>query len=492
MEPQSGETIKAGMVGNTKMKAPLDYSGLASDSRAVQPGYLFAALPGTKADGSAYIADAVKRGAKAVLGLPSARASAEALGALFIADDNPRRRLAKLAAEFYGAQPRVIAAVTGTNGKTSVSVFLRQIWTQLGFAAASMGTIGVVTPKGEITLAHTTPDPIEVHAILARLAGEGTDHLALEASSHGLDQYRLDGVDVAAAAFTNLTRDHLDYHENFDRYLAAKLRLFSDVLRADGVAVINSDADHAGDFLAVARARGVKVLTVGESGETLKLVSREVHADGQTLHVQFGGKAHEIALPLAGSFQASNALVAAGLAIGLGDGAEAVFAALAHLSGAAGRLEKVACAKSGAPIYVDYAHTPDALETVLTAIRPHVEGRLHVIFGCGGDRDKGKRPLMGAAACRFADRVIVTDDNPRSEDPAVIRKEALAGCSSATEIGDRAQAIEAGIAALEAGDVLVIAGKGHEPYQIVGERTLHFSDREEAIRAAIKFGGRAA
>jgi UDP-N-acetylmuramoyl-L-alanyl-D-glutamate--2,6-diaminopimelate ligase len=355
-----------------------------------------------------------------------------------------------------------------------------------------MGTIGVVTPNGEIPLAHTTPDPIAVHRILKQLALEGVDHLALEASSHGLDQYRLDGVEIAAAAFTNLTRDHLDYHKDFDAYLSAKLRLFGEVVRDGGVAVVNADEGNAEAFVQAARVRGLKLVTVGSKGETLKLISRTPNTDGQALKIAVADVIYDVALPLAGGFQASNALVAAGLAIGLGDQADKVFAALAHLKGAAGRLEKVAYAKSGAAVYVDYAHTPDALETVLQAIRPHVANRLHVVFGCGGDRDKGKRPLMGAAASKFADDVIVTDDNPRSEDPATIRKEALAGAPGAREIGDRAEAIRDAITSLKTGDILVIAGKGHEPGQIVGNAVHPFLDKDEAVKAAISLGGRAA
>ncbi len=325
----------------------------------------------------------------------------------FIADENLAawvwRRFKPPA--YFGAQPEVVAAVTGTNGKTSVAVFLRQIWEQLGRKAASMGTIGVVTPTGEIALKHTTPDPIEVQRLMAKLEHDGVDHLALEASSHGLDQFRLDGVVLAAAGFTNITRDHLDYHATFEDYLAAKLRLFSQLVKDGGVAVVNVDADRSAAFVATANARALKLVTVGEKGETLKLVGREPHGDGQTLRIAHDGTVYNVALPLAGSFQAANALVAAGLAIGLGDDAAKVLAALEKLKGAPGRLEKVAYAKSGAPIYVDYAHTPDALQTVLTAIRPHVKGELHVVFGCGGDRDKGKRPLMGKAATQFADDI---------------------------------------------------------------------------------------
>ena len=489
METHSAAMIRVGKVDPNVMEAVRDFAGLASDSREVKPGYLFAALSGTHADGSKFIADAVKRGAIAVLGGPEAAAPAQSLGVRFIADENPRLRLARYAAAFFRDQPRTVAAITGTNGKTSVAVFLRQIWTQLGRKAASLGTIGVVSPLGEFALTHTTPGPIEVHRLLAQLKHDGVDWLALEASSHGLDQYRLDGVDVSACAFTNLTRDHLDYHADFAHYLAAKLRLFSDVVHVDGVAVINADAGHAQDFWAAARQRELKILTVGEKGETLTLLSRKPHGEGQALRIAHGGKEFEIALPLAGDFQASNALVAAGLAIGLGDSAAGVFETLAHLKGAPGRLEKVAYAKNGASIYVDYAHTPDALETMLKAMRPHVGGKLRVVFGCGGDRDRGKRPLMGAAASRLADDVIVTDDNPRSEDPVRIRKEALAGAPDAKEIGDRAEAIRAGIAALQSGDVLVIAGKGHEPGQTIGNQTRPFLDRDEAIKAAIALGG---
>jgi len=478
-----------GKVGARPMDIMTGIRGLASDSREVKPGYLFAALPGSRADGAAFLGDAVKRGATVVLGAPSIKRDAEALGVRFVADENPRARLARMAAEFFGAQPKTVAAVTGTNGKTSVSVFLRQIWEGAGFRAASMGTIGVVTKDGEHSLAHTTPDPIETHRLLAGLAKDGVDHLALEASSHGLDQYRLDGVDIAAVAFTNITRDHLDYHRDFQSYLAAKLRLFSEVARDGAAAVVNIDAAQVEDFVAAAKKRGLRLLTVGAKGETLTLAHRAPHADGQTLEVVHNGRSHTIALPLAGEFQASNALVAAGLAIALGQSADTVFAALTHLKGASGRLEKVAYAKSGAPIYVDYAHTPDALETVLKALRPHVAGKLAVVFGCGGDRDKGKRPLMGEAAAEFADRVIVTDDNPRSEEPATIRREILAGCAGAAEIGDRALAIREGIAGLQKGDCLVIAGKGHESGQIIGSDVRPFSDREEAIRAAEALGG---
>ncbi|MDE2183617.1 MAG: UDP-N-acetylmuramoyl-L-alanyl-D-glutamate--2,6-diaminopimelate ligase [Alphaproteobacteria bacterium] len=468
------------------------FTGIASDSREVKPGFLFAAIPGTRTDGAEFLKDAVGRGAAAVLGKPEIAARAQALGVRFIPDANPRLALARAASAFFAAQPGTVAAVTGTNGKTSITVFLREIWTALGKPAASMGTIGLVTPKAATVLHHTTPGPVELHRLLAELKHDGVNHLAIEASSHGLDQYRLHAVDVAAVGFTNITRDHMDYHPTFEAYLACKLRLFREIARDGAVAVVNADSDNAADFVAAAQDRRLRLLTVGEEGQTLRLAARTPHGDGQRLAVEHAGRRLDVDLPLAGAFQASNALMAAGFAIGLGEDATAVFEALGELRGAPGRLEKVAAAKNGAPVYVDYAHTPDALENVLTALRPHTRGKLSIVFGCGGDRDKGKRPLMGAAAARLADRVIVTDDNPRSEDAAQIRREILACCTGAAEIGDRGEAIRAGIAALGAADALVIAGKGHESGQIVGATVHPFSDREEAIKAAESLGGHAA
>ena len=461
-----------------------EITGLTADSRAVKPGFLFAALPGVKADGRMFIPKAIDAGAAAVIAVPGTEAAVPV-----VANDNPRKAFSLAAAQFFGRQPETVAAITGTNGKTSIAAFVRQIFAACGRKAASMGTVGIVSPAGERTLSHTTPDPVVVHETLAALADEGVTHLALEASSHGLDQYRLDGVKIAAAAFTNLTRDHLDYHATFEAYRDAKLRLFTEVVQPGGVAVIDADGDGAGDFIAAARARGLKVLTVGAEGATLRLVGREAHIDSQVLTVAHEGIRHSVRLPLAGAFQASNALVAAGIAIGLGENVGKVLSALATLKGAKGRLEHVATAKSGAPILVDYAHTPDALETVLQTMRPHVSGTLAVVFGCGGDRDRGKRPLMGAAAAANADVVIVTDDNPRTEDPAKIRAAALAGAPGAREIGDRAEAIDVAVAGLGEGDILVIAGKGHEPGQTVGTVTLPFDDGEEARRAAVAHGG---
>ena len=479
---------EAGVAVTVKSKV-LDFRGLAADSREVKPGFLFAALQGTKTDGARFIEDAVKRGAAAILGEPGLAERVKAMGVAFVPADNPRLELSLMAARFYALQPACVAAVTGTNGKTSVASFLRQIWAFEGRKAASLGTLGVHSPAGHVGLGHTTPDPVRLHAELARLKSEGVDYLALEASSHGLDQFRLDGVEISAGAFTNITRDHLDYHATFAEYLRAKLRLFEILVKDGGAAVVNMDAAQAAEFAAAAQKRRLRLVTVGARGETLRLIDQVPHAAGQKLVFRYEGEDVSIALPLAGLFQGSNALVSAGLALGLGDPKEKVFAALERIKGAPGRLELVARTRDGAPIYVDYAHTPDAIETVLLALRPHVKGRLHIVFGCGGNRDKGKRPLMGKAAARYADAVIVTDDNPRFEDPAVIRRETLAGAPDAREVGDRAEAIRQAIAALEPDDALVLAGKGHEESQIIRDELQPFSDRVEAVRAARTLGG---
>lgn len=459
-----------------------DILGLTADSRAVKPGYLFAALPGVKTDGAQFIRDAVAKGAVAVLGGDMIRSQVEPIP--FLADSNPRKRLAELAAAFYQEQPGTIVAVTGTNGKTSVASFVRQIWAALGLQAASFGTVGVVSPHGTTPLSHTTPDPVEIHRLLAGLKGEGVTHVAFEASSHGLAQFRVDGVKLRAAGFTNLTRDHLDYHETFDAYRDAKLRLYSEVLPASGFAVINSDSDEAEAFVAAATSRGQALVRVGEAGAELTLVSRRPVGDGQKLIVEWRGRRFPVALPLAGAFQASNVLVAAGLVLATGCDPAGTFEALKTLKGAAGRLEKVGVTARRVPVYVDYAHTPDAIETVLKALRPHTSSRLWVVFGCGGDRDAGKRPLMGTAAARFADEVIVTDDNPRTENAALIREAVLSGVPRAIEIGDRAKAIEHAILSAQAGDIVVIAGKGHEAGQIVGREVLPFNDADE-VRGVI-------
>ena len=467
----------------------LDISGLAADSRAVRPGFLFAALSGSRADGRTYIADARKRGAVALLARPEA--AADAAGMAFIADANPRRRLARMAARFYGAQPRTVAAVTGTNGKTSTVTFARQLWTALGHRAASLGTLGVTAPGLNVDEGLTTPDPIALHDTLAKLANSGVDHAALEASSHGLDQHRLDGVRIALAAFTNLTRDHLDYHRDMAAYRTAKLRLFTELLSADGAAVLNADADGIEHFRAACQARALRVLTYGERGADLRLDAVEARPDGQRITLKIAGKSHDIVLPLVARFQAMNALCALGLVIADGAAMDKALAAMPQLQGVPGRVQRVAVLPSGAGVYVDYAHTPDALETVLRALRPHASRRLSVVFGCGGDRDPGKRPLMGDVAQRLADDVFVTDDNPRSENPAEIRRQILAACPGAQEFDSRADAIGAAVSALQAGDVLVLAGKGHERYQIIGDQVLPFDDAAVAADAARARGGRA-
>jgi UDP-N-acetylmuramoyl-L-alanyl-D-glutamate--2,6-diaminopimelate ligase len=459
-------------------------AGLSSDSRAVRPGFLFAALPGSKVDGSQFIGDAVARGAVAVLAVPGTTLPAGTEGIVLIEDAEPRRRLSRMAAAFFGRQPAVVAAVTGTNGKTSTVQFTRQIWSRLGHKAGCLGTLGITAPGLDRYGSLTTPDTVGLHQVLAELADAGVDHLAMEASSHGLDQYRLDGVVLTAAGFTNLTRDHLDYHGSMDAYAAAKALLFSRVLPADGAAVLNAEEPASADFALICAGRGQRILDYGTGASAIALRNLVPLPHGQHLTLDILGTRHEIDLPLAGRFQCMNALCALGLVIGSGADVAQAVAALEHLEGVRGRLEQVATHPAGAPIYVDYAHTPDALETVLKALRPHTAGRLVVVFGCGGDRDRGKRPVMGDLARRLADTVIVTDDNPRSEIPAEIRREALAGCPDALEIGDRALAIHTAVSGLGPDDLLVIAGKGHEQGQIVGSEVRPFDDAQTA-RAAV-------
>jgi UDP-N-acetylmuramoyl-L-alanyl-D-glutamate--2,6-diaminopimelate ligase len=457
-------------------------SGLASDSRKVRPGDLFFALGGSTADGSKFVPEAIARGAAAVV---SQNEFLQDLQVPVIRDGNPRRALALAAARFYGVQPRHCIAVTGTNGKTSVTAFVRQIWQEMGFRAASLGTIGIITPEGESGLRLTTPDPVELHAILARLSEQDRiTHLALEASSHGLSQHRIDGIRLEAGAFTNISRDHLDYHPTFDHYLAAKLRLFGELLPVSAPAVVNADAERSDAVTAAARARGLKVFTVGMAGKNLRLASVRRQGFGQQLAIEGASGAHSIRLPLVGDFQASNALVAAGLVIATGGEEHRVVQALGKLKGAKGRLERVGETAAGAPIFVDYAHTPDALASVLKSLRPYVRNRLAVVLGAGGDRDPGKRPQMGEAAARHADVVYVTDDNPRNEDPARIRAAILAAHPDAAEIPDRAEAIRVAVGNLESGDLLLVAGKGHETGQIVGGTVRPFSDHD-VVREAI-------
>jgi UDP-N-acetylmuramoyl-L-alanyl-D-glutamate--2,6-diaminopimelate ligase len=464
--------------------AGLELSGIAADSRKIKPGDLFVAVPGTKSDGLSFVPQALAAGAAAVM----AEHKADAPGTVAVIEvANARRALALAAAAFFPRQPKTIAAVTGTSGKTSVAAFTRQIWGALGDQAASIGTIGVVSPRGEQYGSLTTPDPVELHRTLDRLAGEGVTHLALEASSHGLDQHRLDGVRVTTGAFTNLSRDHLDYHPTIEAYLAAKLRLFEALIAPGGTAVIGVDNCYARQVIEAAKKRGLKIMTVGEQGEGIKLLGGEIDGFAQVVRLAHGGREYTIKLPLVGGFQVQNAAVAAGLAIATGSEPARVFAALETLQGAKGRLD-LAGSKNGAPIFIDYAHKPDALKKALEALRPYAKGKLVVVFGAGGDRDQGKRPIMGRIAIENADRVIVTDDNPRSEQPAAVRAAILAEAKGATEIGDRAEAIRTSIDELKKGDVLLIAGKGHETGQIVSGKVLPFSDHD-AVTAALRGQG---
>ncbi|MEJ1975166.1 MAG: UDP-N-acetylmuramoyl-L-alanyl-D-glutamate--2,6-diaminopimelate ligase [Acetobacteraceae bacterium] len=461
---------------------PVEITGLTADSRQVAPGFLFAALPGARADGRRFIAEAVARGAAAVLAPSGTEWPPGVPPRPLIQDPEPRRALAKLAAVRAGAQPECVAAITGTNGKTSTAEFLRQIM-QPGRPSASLGTLGVIAPGHEGGSGLTTPDPVALAETLAGLAREGVRFAALEASSHGLDQFRLDGVRLAAGGFSNLTRDHLDYHGSMAAYRLAKLRLFEALLPPGAPAVASSalDPETLAMLREIAARRRLALRLVGEDGDAIRLLSATPHPGGQHLELLAGGVRRVLDLPLPGRFQADNALLAAGLALALGE--TAALDRLPGLTGVRGRME-LAATPNGAAVYVDYAHTPDALERLLTALRPHTSGRLHVVFGAGGDRDRGKRPLMGAAAARLADDAIVTDDNPRSEDPAAIRAAILAACPGAREIGDRAAAIAAGLAALRPGDVLAIAGKGHEQGQTIAGETLPFDDVATVRRLA--------
>ena len=478
--PDGGEE-RAGMVGPDRA-----ILGLASDSRDVRPGYLFAALAGAKTDGRRYIDDALARGAVAILAgpgvetLPESKSSAATL----LRDPLPRRRLARMAARFFGPQPDVVAAVTGTNGKTSVAHFTAQLWQALGRPAASLGTLGLKAPGFEVAIAHTSPDPITLHRLLAELHSRGIDRVAIEASSHGLDQHRLDGLSVKAAAFTNLSRDHLDYHVTLNGYFAAKMRLFDALMPPGGVAVVNADSDWFDAVAGICKARGHRLISYGHKGRELKLLNVEASAGGITVSAEIFGARQSIALKLVGEFQAANALCALGLVVACGEDAAQTFAALGKIEGVPGRMQAVAWRQNGAAIFVDYAHTPDALATVLRALQNHARARLHVLFGCGGDRNAGKRPIMGEIAVQLADRVYVTDDNPRSENPASIRRAIMEACPGAIEIGDREQAISFAVSELEPGDILVLAGKGHEQGQIIGGEIRPFDDALCARQAA--------
>ncbi|WP_147124453.1 UDP-N-acetylmuramoyl-L-alanyl-D-glutamate--2,6-diaminopimelate ligase [Shimia ponticola] len=474
-------------------KNPL-IAGLAVDSREVKPGFLFAGLPGSNIHGGEFIQYALRQDAAAILtdatGAALAADELDGSDVALVVTSDPRGALAAAAALWFGAQPANMVAVTGTNGKTSVASFTRQIWTALGLPAVNLGTTGV---EGAWTapLGHTTPEPITLHRALAGAAAHGVTHAAMEASSHGLDQRRLDGVNLRAAGFTNFTQDHLDYHETFEAYFAAKAALFERVLPPDGIAVINIDDPRGQDMANLARGRGQSVLSVGQHEDALlRLEAQRYDATGQDIRIRYDGETTQVRLDLLGGFQAENVLISAGLVIACGADPAQTFRALAELQTVRGRMELAATRDNGAAVFVDYAHTPDAVATALQAMRPHVMGRLIVIVGAGGDRDPGKRPLMGQAAAQYADVVYVTDDNPRSEDPARIRTAVMEGAPEATEVGDRAEAILRAVDALGPGDTLLIAGKGHETGQIVGDQVLPFDDVEQASIAVAALDGK--
>ena len=469
-------------------------TGLAVDSRQVKLGNLFAALPGSRIHGGEFIQFALRMGAAAILtdraGAEIASAELSASDAALVVTEDPRQALAFAAALWFGRQPETVVAVTGTSGKTSVATFTRQIWQALGLHAANLGTMGVL---GDFTapLAHTTPEPITLHRLLAEMAGAGITHAAMEASSHGLDQGRLDGVHLKAGAFTNFSQDHLDYHADFEEYFAAKAGLFNRVLPEDATAVVNIDEVRGREMAKIAGTRGLDLITVGRAPlADLCIGAQRFDATGQDLRFTWKGEAHLVRLALIGGFQAENVLAAAGLAIAGGEEPEAVFKTLHDLTTVRGRMELAAKRENGATVFVDYSHKPGALASALQSLRPHVMGRIVCVFGAGGDRDRLKRPLMGQAAAQYADVVIVTDDNPRSEDPAAIRAEVMKGCPEATEIADRAEAILLGVDALQPGDALLIAGKGHETGQIIGNDIYPFDDAEQASVAVAALDGK--
>lgn len=480
-------------IGNSKMRSgtmpALEIAGVTCDSRHVRPGYLFAALPGSVSDGASFISQALDKGASAILAANDVKTGYG--DAPVVRSDNPRRDFARIAARFYDRQPETIAAITGTNGKTSVAVFLRQIWNALGCTAGSVGTLGSQATGPDVNVSHdgslTTPDPAGLHRMLSDMQNHGVEYLAIEASSHGLDQYRLDGLNVSLAAFTNLSRDHLDYHGDMEGYFRAKARLFSEVLSTNGTAVLNADVPEVDALSDVLAARDVRVLTYGYSGRFLTLKHREPLAEGQRVSFLINGSAFELTVPLLGAFQVSNVLCALALAVASGFPAGDCAGALVGLTGVRGRLELAGKTASGGRVYVDYAHTPDALMNVLQSVRPHTGGRVHVVFGCGGNRDPGKRRLMGEVAARYADVVVVTDDNPRREDPASIRQQAMAGCPNAANIGDRQQAIRSAIGRVQSDDLLIVAGKGHEQGQVVGEEIRPFDDLS-VVRSILERG----
>lgn len=459
---------------------PASVTGFAIDHRKVAPGTVFGAFRGARFNGEDFIPQAVAAGAVAIVARPEVQVE----GAVHIAAEEPRRAFARLAARFFQPFPKTVIAVTGTNGKTSSVELTRQLWRMAGHPSASIGTLGVTTADDQVTTGLTTPDIVTFLSNMAGLAREGITHAAFEASSHGLSQYRTEGLPVRAAAFTNFSRDHLDYHETMEAYFEAKMRLFDEVVEPDGTAVIWADDAKSDEVVRRCEARGVKVMTVGTRGAALKLVKRETTPLGQKLTVEAEGRTHVVNLALIGAYQAANALTAAGVVVATGGELVPTLANLARVQPVRGRLERAVITRAGAPVYVDYAHTPDAIESAIEALRPHTQDRLITVFGAGGDRDAGKRPEMGAVAARLSDLVIVTDDNPRSEDPAAIRAAILGGAPGATEVAGRREAIRAAVAEARAGDIILLAGKGHEQGQIVGDRVLPFDDvtvaREEA------------
>jgi UDP-N-acetylmuramoyl-L-alanyl-D-glutamate--2,6-diaminopimelate ligase len=456
----------AGIGGDSRV------TGFAIDHRKVAPGTVFGAFRGSVFNGEDFIPEAIAAGAVAVVARPGVRVE----GAAHVPAEEPRREFARLAAKFFEPFPETVVAVTGTNGKTSSVELARQLWRMAGHHAASIGTLGVTTADDRTTTGLTTPDIVTFLSNMAGLAREGVTHAAFEASSHGLSQYRTEGLPVRAGAFTNFTRDHLDYHETMEAYFEAKMRLFDEVVEPDGAAVIWTDDPKSEEVAARASARALRIVTVGRRGDALKLLDREPTQLGQRLVVEAEGKSHRIELPLIGAYQAANALTAAGLVLATGGDLARTLASLGRVQGVRGRLERAVITRAGAPVYVDYAHTPDAIEAAIAALRPHARDRLIIVFGAGGDRDVGKRAEMGAVAARLADTAIVTDDNPRSEDPASIRRDVLAGAPGALEVGGRREAIAAAIAEAGSDDIILLAGKGHEQGQIVGDRVLPFDD----------------
>jgi UDP-N-acetylmuramoyl-L-alanyl-D-glutamate--2,6-diaminopimelate ligase len=455
-------------------------SGFAIDHRKVSRGTVFGAFRGSTFNGEDFIADAIKHGAVAVVASPDAKVE----GVPHIADANPRRLFAQLAAKFYAPYPATSVAVTGTNGKTSIVEMTRQMWRMAGHRSASIGTLGVTTHDDQVKTGLTSPDIVTFLSNMAGLQRMGISHVAYEASSHGLDQYRSEGVPLKAAAFTNFSRDHLDYHDTMEAYFEAKMRLFDEVLPEDAVAVVWTGDPKSGEVIERVKRRGIRLLTVGPGGETIGLADQKPTPLGQVLMIEHAGKTHRLALPLIGAYQAANVLVSAGLVLATGGEFAPTLSAMARVAPVPGRLERAVISRAGAPVYVDYAHTPDAIEAAIEALRPHVEGKLIILFGAGGDRDKGKRPEMGAVASRLADVVIVTDDNPRTEDPAKIRAEILASAPGAVEIGGRREAIAEAVRMAGAGDIVLLAGKGHETGQIVGKRVLPFDDVQVARECA--------